>query len=104
MTQTLQVDGVEVLVEGEGPETLLLLHGWPDTRHLWDGTVAAVKDRFRCARFTWPGFEPGSPRLRMTLDENWPYAMIWFGGQDALPQKFQEVVRGWLLSSPSPRR
>lgn len=69
MNGSFTVDGVEVLVEGEGPDTLLMLHGWPDTRHLWDGTVAALKDRFRCARFTWPGFDAGSGRMRMTLDE-----------------------------------
>lgn len=69
MTQTFAVDGVEVRVEGEGAETLLLLHGWPDTLHLWEGTVAHLKDKFRCARFTWPGFAPDSGRTRMTLDE-----------------------------------
>ncbi len=63
------IDGVEVLVEGNGTETLLMLHGWPDTRSLWDGTVESLRDRFRCARFTWPGFDPRSPRRLYTLDE-----------------------------------
>jgi pimeloyl-ACP methyl ester carboxylesterase len=69
MVERAMVDGVEVLVEGSGTETLLMLHGWPDTLDLWDGTVEALRDRFRCARFTWPGFEPGSPRRLHTLDE-----------------------------------
>ncbi|MDE3083178.1 MAG: alpha/beta fold hydrolase [Acidobacteriota bacterium] len=30
-------------VRGEGP-TLLLLHGWPDTRHLWDDVVEVFVD------------------------------------------------------------
>lgn len=69
MHERLEVGGVEVLVEGSGPETLLLLHGWPDTRRLWDGTVDALRDSFRCARFTWPGFDAGSGRVQPTLDE-----------------------------------
>jgi pimeloyl-ACP methyl ester carboxylesterase len=40
-----------------------MIHGWPDTHRLWDGQVAALKDRYRCVRFTLPGFDP-SPRAR----------------------------------------
>lgn len=25
------IDGTEVMLEGEGPHTLVLIHGWPDT-------------------------------------------------------------------------
>jgi hypothetical protein len=28
---TLSVEGIDVLIEGDGPQTLLMLHGWPDT-------------------------------------------------------------------------
>lgn len=28
-------------------ETILLVHGWPDSHHLWDGVVPLLKDRFR---------------------------------------------------------
>jgi cis-3-alkyl-4-acyloxetan-2-one decarboxylase len=59
--QTLMVDGVEVLVEGEGPGVVLMLHGWPDTRALWDGTVQALRTHHRCARFTLPGFDAAQP-------------------------------------------
>jgi cis-3-alkyl-4-acyloxetan-2-one decarboxylase len=45
------------------------MHGWPDTLRLWDGTVAALQDRYRCVRFNQPGFAPGSPRRMRTLDE-----------------------------------
>lgn len=65
--ERLSVDGVEVLLEGTGPQTLLMLHGWPDTRSLWDGTVLALQDRYRCCRLTLPGFAPGDPRCRPTL-------------------------------------
>ena len=51
---------METIVEGSGPRTIVMIHGWPDTHRLWDGTVAALKDRYRCVRFTLPGFDrPG---------------------------------------------
>ena len=59
--QRLVVDGTEVLVEGHGDDTVLMLHGWPDTRALWDDTVAALREGWRCARFTLPGFDPAAP-------------------------------------------
>ena len=65
--ELLSVDGVDVLVEGRGAHTLLMLHGWPDTLHLWDGTVQALQDRFRCCRLTLPGYAPGAARCRPTL-------------------------------------
>lgn len=55
----ININGTEVLLQGEGGEVILMLHGWPDTRALWDGTVAALQDQFVCARLTLPGFESG---------------------------------------------
>eukprot|EP01032_Pedospumella_encystans_P025632 gene25632-28962_t len=55
----ITVNGTEVWLQGEGDEVILMLHGWPDTRALWDGTVAALQDRATCARLTLPGFETG---------------------------------------------
>lgn len=69
MTQTVRLEGVEVQVDGEGEETLVMLHGWPDTWRLWDDQVAALKSRYRCVRFSLPGFEPGQPRRAASLDE-----------------------------------
>ncbi len=57
MHTSLLVDGIEVHIEGEGPRTILMLHGWPDTHHLWDAQVAHFKSRARCVRFTLPGFD-----------------------------------------------
>ena len=51
---TLSVEGIDVLIEGDGPQTLLMLHGWPDTHRLWDATVDALKARHRCVRLTLP--------------------------------------------------
>ena len=50
----IEVHGTEVWLQGEGDEVILMLHGWPDTRALWDGTVAALQDRCTCARLTLP--------------------------------------------------
>lgn len=63
----ITVQGTDVWLQGQGDETVLMLHGWPDTRALWDGTVAALQDRATCARFTLPGFETGPSAL--SLDE-----------------------------------
>ena len=63
----IEVHGTEVWLQGEGDEIILMLHGWPDTRALWDGTVAALQDRATCARLTLPGFETGPSAT--SLDE-----------------------------------
>jgi len=67
----LNVDGTEVLVEGGGPQApvLLMIHGWPDTRTLWDAQVAHFKGRFRCVRFTLPGFDPQATTSPLGLDD-----------------------------------
>ena len=48
----IEVNGTDVWLQGQGDEVILMLHGWPDTRVLWDGTVAALQDRATCARLT----------------------------------------------------
>ncbi len=66
--QHLWVAGVDVRVEGQGDDTLLMLHGWPDTLRLWDGTVAALQDRYRCVRLTLPGFDLAGPPRSVPVD------------------------------------
>ncbi|MFA9215606.1 MAG: alpha/beta fold hydrolase [Sphingomonadaceae bacterium] len=68
MGKHLKVDGIEIHIEGEGAETIVMLHGWPDTYRVWDAQVAALKDRFRCVRFTLPGFDISQPRKAYSLD------------------------------------
>ena len=63
------VDGIDVFIEGEGAHTVLMVHGWPDTYRLWDGQVAHLKDRYRCARFTLPGFDIAKPSRPMSMDQ-----------------------------------
>src|SRR6266542_3655911 len=63
------IANVDVLVEGDGAETIVMIHGWPDTYRLWDSTVEALKSRYRCIRFTLPGFDAVKERRSYTLDE-----------------------------------
>jgi NAD(P)-dependent dehydrogenase (short-subunit alcohol dehydrogenase family)/pimeloyl-ACP methyl ester carboxylesterase len=42
--------GVEIALYEQGNldgETVLLLHGWPDSHHMWDGVVPLLAERFR---------------------------------------------------------
>jgi pimeloyl-ACP methyl ester carboxylesterase len=66
---TLQIGGIDVFVEGEGGETIVMIHGWPDTYRLWDEQVAFFKQRYRCVRFTLPGFDIDKPRRAYPLEE-----------------------------------
>jgi len=63
------VDGVDVHIDGEGTDTIVMVHGWPDTWRLWDRQVAVLRERFRCVRFTLPGFDVTRPRRAVPLDE-----------------------------------
>jgi cis-3-alkyl-4-acyloxetan-2-one decarboxylase len=64
----MNVDGTEVHVEGDGAESIVMVHGWPDSYRLWDAQVEALRGRWRCIRFTLPGFEPGHRRQAFPLD------------------------------------
>ena len=64
-----QIDGVDIVAEGDGAHAVLLVHGWPDSYRLWDPLVAHLLAAFpgalRCVRFTLPGFDlPAPPRPR----------------------------------------
>ena len=60
---------VDVIIDGESSDTVLMLHGWPDTHHLWDALVTHLKPHWRCVRFTLPGFDGAHPRRGHSLDE-----------------------------------
>jgi len=68
MTQTIDVQGLTVKIEGQGP-TVVLLHGWPDTPAVWDGTVAALRDGYRCVRFHLPGYDLTKPPRPVSVDQ-----------------------------------
>jgi len=64
---TLTIQGVDVFIEGEGADALVMIHGWPDTHHLWDSSVQALKPFFRCVRFTLPGYDLEKPPRATSL-------------------------------------
>lgn len=46
------------IIEGnENGETIVFVHGWPDSAALWDDVVAALKGEYRCVRVTMPNFD-----------------------------------------------
>ena len=61
----LTVDGIDIHIDGAGSETLVMVHGWPDTHRLWDASVAALQDRFFCVRFDLPGYDLSKPPRAM---------------------------------------
>ncbi|HEX4330641.1 MAG TPA: alpha/beta hydrolase [Usitatibacter sp.] len=65
----MEIDGIDVHVEGDGAESIVMIHGWPDTYRLWDAQAAFFRDRYRCVRFTLPGFDIGKPRRAYSLEE-----------------------------------
>jgi pimeloyl-ACP methyl ester carboxylesterase len=69
MPSLLNIDGVDVHVEGQGQDTIVMIHGWPDTHRVWDAQVEAFKTRLRCVRFTLPGYDVTKPRRPVSLAE-----------------------------------
>ena len=69
MGAALDIDGIDVFVEGDGEESIVMIHGWPDTCRLWDAQAAFFRDRYRCVRFTLPGFDIAKPRRAFSLAE-----------------------------------
>ncbi|WP_028110148.1 alpha/beta fold hydrolase [Ferrimonas futtsuensis] len=78
-------DGLELHLEGQGDQTLVMIHGWPDNYRLWDRQVSAYKSRYRCVRFSLPGFERGQPR--QLLDMNQMMATLDYVMELASPNK-----------------
>lgn len=68
MTEKLTIKDVDVFIEGEGQDTIVMIHGWPDTHCVWDDQVAALKDNYRCVRFTLPGYATDKPRKYYDLN------------------------------------
>jgi pimeloyl-ACP methyl ester carboxylesterase len=68
MQEQMTVQGLKLLIEGEGP-TVLLLHGWPDSPVLWDATVAELRDAYRCVRFALPGYDLSQPPRPVSVDQ-----------------------------------
>jgi len=69
MRKVIPVAGIDVHVEGDGAEAIVMIHGWPDTYRLWDAQVHFLRDRYRCIRFTLPGFDAAHPRQAYSLEQ-----------------------------------
>lgn len=69
MSSVVSVASLDAYIEGDGPETIVMIHGWPDTYRLWDAQAEFFKNRYRCVRFTLPGFEAAHVRHAYSLDE-----------------------------------
>ena len=67
--KVVSVAGVDVYIEGQGTETILMVHGWPDTYRLWDSPVQSLKDRYRCVRFTLPGYDAAQIKRAYSVNE-----------------------------------
>lgn len=61
-----KVGKLDVLVEGEGADTIVMIHGWPDTHRLWDAQAAYFSRTHRVVRFTLPGFDIDQPPEHLT--------------------------------------
>jgi pimeloyl-ACP methyl ester carboxylesterase len=69
LTQASLIDDIDIHIEGDGSETIIMIHGWPDTHELWDAQVDVLKDKYKCIRFTLPSFDLAGPRRTHTIDE-----------------------------------
>ena len=92
-------DGVRLLVESYGPAdapTIVLAHGWTNTRRVWHEQVVALADRFRLVTYDQPGHGRSS-RSRTNV-----YDMDLFGDAlaavvDSLPGDEEIVLCGHSL-------
>ena len=57
--QTVEVDGREIFYREAGPKdapTLLLLHGFPTSSHMFRNLISALSDQFHLVAPDYPGF------------------------------------------------
>jgi pimeloyl-ACP methyl ester carboxylesterase len=57
--KTLEIDGVKIFYREAGPvdaPTILLLHGFPTSSHMFRNLIPALSDRFRLVAPDYPGF------------------------------------------------
>ena len=57
--KTVEVDGLEIFYREAGPEgapTILLLHGFPTSSHMFRNLIPALSDKFHLVALDYPGF------------------------------------------------
>jgi non-heme chloroperoxidase len=73
MSYLVTPDGVRLRLSdtGDGPSTIVLVHGWKQSHRLWDETVAALSHRHRVVAYDLRGMgESDKPRARYDFDEH----------------------------------
>jgi len=73
--KTVTVDGLEIFYREAGPAnapTILLLHGFPTSSHMFRNLIPALSDRFHVVAPDYPGFgnsaQPGMDEFDYTFD------------------------------------
>jgi pimeloyl-ACP methyl ester carboxylesterase len=73
--KTVEVEGVEIFYREAGPKeapTILLLHGFPTSSHMFRNLIPALADRFHMVAPDYPGFgnsaQPSMERFDYTFD------------------------------------
>ena len=57
--KTIEADGLDIFYREAGPEdapTILLLHGFPTSSHMFRNLIPALSDRFHVIAPDYPGF------------------------------------------------
>lgn len=86
--KTVNVDGLEIFYREAGPEdapTILLLHGFPASSHMFRNLIPALSDRFHLVAPDYPGFGNSS----MPSPEEFDYT---FDRLAEVVEKFIEAV------------
>lgn len=73
--RTINVDGIDIAYREAGPAnapTILLLHGFPTSSHMFRNLVASLSDQFHLIAPDYPGFgnsaQPGMDEFEYTFD------------------------------------
>ena len=73
--KTINIDGVDVFYREAGPvdaPTILLLHGFPTSSHMFRNLIPALSDRFHLVAPDYPGFgnseQPSMDKFDYTFD------------------------------------
>ena len=73
---TINIDGVDIFYREAGPKnapTILLLHGFPTSSHMFRNLMPALSDRFHVIAPDYPGFgnssQPGVDEFDYTFDK-----------------------------------
>jgi pimeloyl-ACP methyl ester carboxylesterase len=86
--KTVEVDGLEIFYREAGPKdapTILLLHGFPTSSHMFRNLIPALSDRFHLVAPDYPGFGNSS----MPSTEEFDYT---FDRLADITEKFTEKI------------